>query len=132
MPIMYRAPETLLYIQWSYPIDIWSVGLTNVFSAKKDDGGFADGVHLAELIAALGPPPQGLLNWNRSRALEYWDDNGNWGDFVPIPAGKTFEAVDTKLQDKTKFLNFIHRDLTWASEERPTTKALLQDPWLRE
>lgn len=28
MPIMYRAPETLLLIQWSYPVDIWSVGLT--------------------------------------------------------------------------------------------------------
>lgn len=28
MPIMYRAPETLLWIQWSYPVDIWSVGLT--------------------------------------------------------------------------------------------------------
>lgn len=28
MPIMYRAPETLLCIQWSYPVDIWSVGLT--------------------------------------------------------------------------------------------------------
>lgn len=28
MPIMYRAPETLLWIQWSFPIDIWSVGLT--------------------------------------------------------------------------------------------------------
>lgn len=28
MPIMYRAPETLLHIQWSYPVDIWSVGLT--------------------------------------------------------------------------------------------------------
>jgi hypothetical protein len=28
MPIMYRAPETLLCMQWSYPVDIWSVGLT--------------------------------------------------------------------------------------------------------
>ena len=28
MPIKYRAPETLLRIQWSYPVDIWSVGLT--------------------------------------------------------------------------------------------------------
>ena len=28
MPIMYRAPETLLQIQWGYPVDIWSVGLT--------------------------------------------------------------------------------------------------------
>jgi len=28
MPIMYRAPETILYVPWSYPVDIWSVGLT--------------------------------------------------------------------------------------------------------
>lgn len=28
MPIVYRAPETLLHIQWSYPVDVWSVGLT--------------------------------------------------------------------------------------------------------
>lgn len=28
MPVMYRAPEALLHIQWSYPVDIWSVGLT--------------------------------------------------------------------------------------------------------
>ena len=28
MPIMYRAPETLLHVQWSYPVDIWSAGLT--------------------------------------------------------------------------------------------------------
>lgn len=28
MPLEYRAPETLLYVRWSYPVDIWSVGLT--------------------------------------------------------------------------------------------------------
>jgi hypothetical protein len=28
MPLEYRAPETLLYVGWSYPVDIWSVGLT--------------------------------------------------------------------------------------------------------
>ena len=27
-PITYRAPEALLWIQWSYAVDIWSVGLT--------------------------------------------------------------------------------------------------------
>ncbi|CAK7237250.1 hypothetical protein SEUCBS140593_009895 [Sporothrix eucalyptigena] len=68
MTIVYRAPETLLHIQWSYPVDIWSVGLTawdlpqgrTLFSARKDkddDGSFADGAHLPKLIAALGPPP---------------------------------------------------------------------------
>lgn len=28
MPLEYRAPETLHYVAWSYPVDIWSVGLT--------------------------------------------------------------------------------------------------------
>ncbi|GMF80666.1 unnamed protein product [Aspergillus oryzae] len=28
MPLVYRAPETLLYVGWSSPVDIWSVGLT--------------------------------------------------------------------------------------------------------
>lgn len=28
MPIQYRAPETIMCISWSYPVDIWSVGLT--------------------------------------------------------------------------------------------------------
>lgn len=28
MPLEYRAPQTLHYFGWSYPVDIWSVGLT--------------------------------------------------------------------------------------------------------
>jgi serine/threonine-protein kinase SRPK3 len=98
MPVMYRAPETLLHIHWSYPVDIWSVGFTvrprvntvfprqesltvlcfleawdllegrTLFSARREDGSFSDGAHFAELIAALGPPPQGLLDRHRGRA----------------------------------------------------------------
>lgn len=32
MPTLYRAPEILLCTGWSYPIDIWCVGLTVSFS----------------------------------------------------------------------------------------------------
>ncbi|RSM07405.1 hypothetical protein CEP52_005268 [Fusarium oligoseptatum] len=138
MPIMYRAPETLLYIQWSYPVDIWSVGLTawdllegrTLFSARKEDGSFSDGVHLSELIAALGSPPPELLNRHRKRALEYWDENYKWDEFVPIPMEKTLEALESKLEDKTKFLAFMRRALSWDPNDRPTAKELLQDPWL--
>lgn len=28
MPLQYRAPEILLHVDWSYPVDIWSAGLT--------------------------------------------------------------------------------------------------------
>ncbi|OHF00685.1 protein kinase domain-containing protein [Colletotrichum orchidophilum] len=138
MPIMYRAPETLLHIQWGCPVDIWSVGLTawdllegkTLFSARKEDGSFSDGAHFAELIAVLGPPPLKLLNRHRNRALEYWDAQGNWGNFLPIPRGKTLETLETKLENNLKFLQFIRRALTWDPNARPTARQLLQDPWL--
>ncbi|EFQ28084.1 protein kinase domain-containing protein [Colletotrichum graminicola M1.001] len=140
MPIMYRAPETLLHIQWGCPVDIWSVGLTawdllegkTLFSARKEDGSFSDGVHFAELVAALGPPPPELLNRHRNRALEYWDEHGNWSEFVPIPREKTLEAAETKLENNLKFLQFIRRALTWDPNARPTARQLLQDPWLTD
>ncbi|KAL9949920.1 hypothetical protein ACHAQF_000171 [Verticillium nonalfalfae] len=140
MPIMYRAPETLLHMPWSYPVDIWSVGLTawnllqgrTLFTARKQDGSLSDGAHFAELIAALGPPPQALLDRHRSRALTYWDQDGVWGEFVPIPKEKTLEAAEAKLKDNSRFLRFIRRALTWDPEARPTAKELLQDPWLEE
>jgi hypothetical protein len=47
-----------------------------LFSARKEDGSFSDGVHFAELIAALGPPPPELLSRNRNKARMYWDENG--------------------------------------------------------
>jgi serine/threonine-protein kinase SRPK3 len=28
MPISFRAPEIILNMKWSYPVDIWSVGLS--------------------------------------------------------------------------------------------------------
>ncbi|KAK1507576.1 protein kinase domain-containing protein [Colletotrichum tamarilloi] len=140
MPIMYRAPETLLQIQWGYPVDIWSVGLTawdllegrTLFSARKEDGSFSDGVHFAELIAALGSPPVELLNQHRNRALEYWDAQGNWSQFVPIPKEKTLEGMESKLENNLKFLQFIRRALTWDPIARPTARQLLQDPWLTD
>lgn len=55
---------------------------------------------------------------------------GNWGEFVAIPTEKTLKAAETKLQDNTKFLQFVQRALSWDSKARPTAGELLQDPWL--
>lgn len=35
MPLEYWAPETLLYVGWGYPVDIWSVGLTVSLNIAK-------------------------------------------------------------------------------------------------
>ncbi|KAL1999700.1 hypothetical protein VTN02DRAFT_4151 [Thermoascus thermophilus] len=138
MPLEYRAPETLLYVGWSYPVDIWSVGLTawdlleprKLFTARDDDGDLYDAAHFAQLIAALGPPPPEFLAKNPERRADFWDDQGEWLGLAPIPHGRTMEALETRLEDKSGFLRFIRRALTWIPEERPTARELLQDPWL--
>ncbi|KAJ9366538.1 hypothetical protein DTO282E5_8762 [Paecilomyces variotii] len=138
MPLEYRAPEILLYVGWSYPVDVWSVGLTAwqllepkiLFTARDEDGDLYDAAHLAQLIAALGPPPPEFLAKNPERRSIFWDDQGQWLGLAPIPRDRTLEALETRLEDKRGFLRFIRRALTWMPEERPTAKELLQDPWL--
>ncbi|KAI1913070.1 hypothetical protein LOZ64_004223 [Ophidiomyces ophidiicola] len=155
MPLEYRAPETLLYICWSYPVDIWSVGLTawdllepsSLFTARDDDGDLYDAAHLAQLIAAIGPPPRKFLEKNRERMADFWNEKGTgyerfiliflsnkclgeWLGLAPIPYGRTMESLESRLEDKSGFLRFIRRALTWLPEDRATAKELLQDPWL--
>ncbi|KAI1938706.1 hypothetical protein LOZ66_003509 [Ophidiomyces ophidiicola] len=129
MPLEYRAPETLLYLCWSYPVDIWSVKLTSI-PAHDDDGDLYDAAHLARLIAAIGPPPSKFLEKYRERMADFWNEKGEWLGPAPIPYGRTMESFENRLEDKSGFLRFIRRALTWLPEARATAKELLQDPWL--
>jgi serine/threonine-protein kinase SRPK3 len=97
----------------------------------------------------LGPPPPEFLARNPSRKADFWDEKGmfllpwesmslltpeiagNWLGLAPIPDGRTMEALETRLEDKPGFLQFIRRALTWMPEKRATAKELLQDLWLR-
>lgn len=56
MPLQYRAPETLHRVGWSYPVDIWSVGLTVCCRQIVDAHGHIP-VHLklTVLDTGLGP-----------------------------------------------------------------------------
>ncbi|KAL3463738.1 kinase-like protein [Aspergillus heterothallicus] len=122
MPLEYRAPETLLYVAWSYPVDIWSVGLTDwdLLEPKRLFTVRDNAAHFAQLIAAL------------ERRADFWDDQGKWLGLAPIPKDRMMESLGTQLKDKTGFLRFIRRTLTWLPEKRPTAKELLKDPWLVE
>ncbi|KAJ5513879.1 hypothetical protein N7463_003431 [Penicillium fimorum] len=64
-PTIYRSPEVMLKIEWSYPIDIWNVGtmIWDLFEGKDmfigmdpDGKGYSTRAHLAEMIGILGPP----------------------------------------------------------------------------
>ncbi|EFE38971.1 hypothetical protein TRV_06334 [Trichophyton verrucosum HKI 0517] len=124
MPLEYRAPETLLYVTWSYPVDIWSVGLTPKTQKEEPTFGmktvdyFILNYSTEIFLSNMGAANVGLL--------------GEWLGLADIPEGRTLESLETRLEtrDKNAFLRFVRKALTWMPEQRATAKELLQDPWL--
>ncbi|KAJ5286359.1 hypothetical protein N7524_001665, partial [Penicillium chrysogenum] len=140
MPMPYRAPEIVLGVPWSYPVDIWCVGLTacdllgvdSLFSADHTAGDMYELAHLAELTAVLGPPPAAFLALNPEKAAQFWDEDGKWKDVVPIPEKGTLESLEGQMDLPLAFVRFMRRTLTWMPSQRATAKDLLEDPWLKD
>lgn len=87
-PNIYRAPEVILEVPWTYSVDIWNVGcmvwqrvitlvanfwkmasqIWNIFEGESlftgydpESQTYRSRAHLAEIIKLLGPPPPSLL-----------------------------------------------------------------------
>ncbi|KAJ0417398.1 kinase-like domain-containing protein [Aspergillus carlsbadensis] len=138
MPNAYRAPEVILRSSWGYKVDIWSVAMVawdivsprTLINGRNPDGVFDDRVHMAELVALLGPPPPEFRE-RRHLSSAFWDEFGNWKDVAPIP-DITLESVADKVKgdDKDGFLRWLRMALQWNSEDRATALELLYDEWL--
>lgn len=101
MPAVYRAPEVLLGMPWSYPVDIWGFAMTvgtamkwpedfadrrqsqlwdlyqpkRLFSPHSGDGRYSEDHHIAQMIALLGPPPLDFIK-SAPRAHLFWNEKG--------------------------------------------------------
>ncbi|KAE8138748.1 kinase-like domain-containing protein [Aspergillus pseudotamarii] len=138
MPDYYRAPEVILKSNWDYKVDIWSVAMVawdivssqTLIKGEIRDGIFDDGVHIAELVALLGPPPREFLE-KSDLSWVFWDESGQWKNLVPIP-DRSLEklAISIQGEDVEGFLRWLRRALQWNPEDRPTALELLMDPWL--
>jgi len=73
----YRAPEILLGLPYSFPIDMWSLGC---IAAELTTGlplfpGQCEMEQLANFMEILGPPPPDLLEASRKRKM-FFDSKG--------------------------------------------------------
>ncbi|PWY95974.1 kinase domain protein [Aspergillus sclerotioniger CBS 115572] len=140
MPNMYRAPEVVFKESWDYKVDIWNVAMVawdivcsrHIFNGKNPDGIFDDRVHVAEMIALLGPPPAEFRE-RCKLAYVFWDEQGNWKDLAPIP-DISLESLgaDIRGKDKEGFFRWLRAALQWNAEDRPSATDLLFDEWLME
>ncbi|KAF7896477.1 hypothetical protein EAF00_006491 [Botryotinia globosa] len=141
-PQIYRAPEVMVKAAWSYPVDIWNVGVMiwdlfegkHMFHGNDPDGkGYSTRAHLAEVIGMLGPPPLDLLE-KGVRASEFFDKEGKWIAEVPIPQGMNLEKSEMRLEGRNKevFLQMMRGMLQWRPEDRKTAKQMLEEPWINQ
>ncbi|EEP75786.1 predicted protein [Uncinocarpus reesii 1704] len=138
MPEVYRAPEIILEMPWDNKIDIWGIGMMfwdlavgrTLFKARNEERLLDDSIHLAEMIAIMGPPPKEFLERGKMGRF-WWDENGNWRGASPIP-DVSLEKLSEKMYggEREGFLAFLRRILRWLPEERPTAEELVFDPWL--
>ncbi|MCJ1384038.1 hypothetical protein MMC17_007154 [Xylographa soralifera] len=136
--ICFRAPEVILGATWTYSADIWnSAALVwellerkkPLFCANIDQD--TPEIHLAEMIALLGPPPKELLD-RGAKTPDYFDENGKFLFQELIPKNFTFEELEKYLdtEDKKLFIDFMKCMLQWLPEKRKTAKELVDHPWL--
>ncbi|KAL9028037.1 MAG: hypothetical protein Q9196_003531 [Gyalolechia fulgens] len=139
-PYVYRAPEIILDIPWTYSVDIWNVGVMiwdifenkHLFNAQDGEGEGSSLHHMAEMVAVLGPPPLDYLQRTKI-SQEYFDNTGNWQGAIEVP-DISLEDSEEQLRGGKQllFLDFMRKMLQWVPEKRPTAKQLLNHPWLSE
>ncbi|KAL5049137.1 hypothetical protein BDW71DRAFT_217756 [Aspergillus fruticulosus] len=126
-PNIYRAPEVILEVPWTYSVDIWNVGcmIWNIFEGRSFRA------HLAEIKGLLGPPPPSLLARAKLRQKFFSDDNNFCAKFL-LEDRITLEQREKTLegQDKAQFVRLIQKMLQWEPEKRSSAKELQEDEWI--
>ncbi|RAL12337.1 putative protein kinase [Aspergillus homomorphus CBS 101889] len=137
-PDLYRAPEVVLGMKWGSKVDIWNVGIWDLFEehhlfdGRGPDGKHSDAQLLAEMVALLGPPPLAFLE-KSPRSREYWDAQGNRIGAVNVPRASLEDSEEyLEGENKELFMQFVRKMLQWDPEARLSARELLMDPWLNK
>ncbi|KAL2848820.1 kinase-like protein [Aspergillus pseudoustus] len=140
MSDLYRAPEILLQLPWSFPVNVWSAGVMTQELLERQN--LFDPIDhtleqyvlllaLAQYIAYLGPPPLHMIQKSPLFST-YFDPQGNWIAEPPIPKTSLEDFVTTIPPggEKDLFFKFIRKILTWDPAIRASANEIISDEWL--
>ncbi|KAJ6103114.1 hypothetical protein N7486_005541 [Penicillium sp. IBT 16267x] len=141
-PDIYRAPEVILEVPWTYSVDIWNVGcvIWNIFEGESLFGGqgpefqtYRSRAHLADMIRLLGPPPTSLLA-RGNLTQKFFSSEGELHAGFSMEERTSLEQRETSLEgeDKEQFLRLVRKMLQWEPEKRSSAKELEMDEWIQK
>ncbi|KAJ5201990.1 kinase-like domain-containing protein [Penicillium cinerascens] len=78
-PNIYRAPEEILGVPWTYSVDIWNIwdiyeGGSLFTDQDPEFQTYRSRAHLADMINLLGPPPPSLLTQGELRDIFFLEE----------------------------------------------------------
>ncbi|CAI7673921.1 unnamed protein product [Penicillium palitans] len=157
-PDIYRAPEVILQVSWSYSVDIWNVGCVvrepillmhkflgllsqiwnlyeggSLFSGQDPEyHTYRSRAHLAEMIRLLGPPPPSFLA-RGNLTQKFFTEKGDLCARELVGEHTPLEQRETSLEgeEKEMFLRLVQKMLQWEPEKRSSAIELEQDEWVQ-
>lgn len=141
----YRAPEVILGLGWTYPVDLWSIGciLVELYTGQALFQTHENLEHLAMMSCVLGPIPEWMMRRAEKSKKKYFRVKGgrcalNW------PKGASSEASIQSVQrvqslwniircsdDHKDFFDLVKRLLAFEPGTRCTSAEALQHPFFR-
>ncbi|KAL2813075.1 kinase-like domain-containing protein [Aspergillus cavernicola] len=114
MPDLYRAPEVLLQIPWTFQVDMWSVGVMTLE--------LLEGKILFDPIDHVNN--QYVLPLGLGQYIGYLG-------LLPLHMIQNSPLLSTYFDEKELFLKFIRRMLAWDPEARATANKIIEDECLQ-
>ncbi|MCJ1262992.1 hypothetical protein MMC22_002862 [Lobaria immixta] len=113
-PNVYMAPKVCLKAPWSYSIDIWNVGQAHILRQGPEGKEIHDSRSSRRNIALMGHPPPELLKKGK-RTAEFFDEDGQWRDEIPLPDRTSLEESKENFEGRNEetFLRLVRRMVQW-------------------
>ncbi|RDL34660.1 Uncharacterized protein BP5553_07788 [Venustampulla echinocandica] len=138
-PNIYRAPEVILGVPWTYSVDIWNVGCMiwdiyeggSLFTGQDPEfQKYRSRAHLADIINLLGPPPPSLIAQGELKEKFF---SGDFRTENLLKGQVPLEERETTLEgeeEREAFLRLMRKMLQWEPGKRSSAKELGGDEWI--
>lgn len=128
----YRAPEVILGIPYSFPIDMWSFGciLVEMFIGYPLFPGENENDLVQKIVETLGLPSNAFLSMAKRKKFFFEEDRGKNKERFRMAGKRTLvELIGTH---DLEFIDFLKDILSWDPKSRITVNQALDHHWMQK